>query len=81
MGGGVDWGPQKFEIIKVSEGHTWNHEYSSKVTKAATCTADGIRTYTCSVCDKSYTEAITKTAHTYSTNWTIVNKHTTTNRF
>ena len=31
------------------------HHYVSKVTRAATCTEDGIVTYTCTHCDKSYT--------------------------
>ena len=35
------------------------HSYTSKVTKAATCSATGIRTYTCS-CGDSYTEPIAK---------------------
>lgn len=37
---------------------TCEHSYTSKITKAATCTADGVRTYTCSVCGDSYTEAV-----------------------
>ncbi len=41
------------------------HSYSSKVTKAATCTEQGIKTYTCS-CGKSYTESIKATGHSYS---------------
>lgn len=47
------------------------HKYSSKVTKAATCTDEGIRTYTCSSCKDSYTEPIAKTDHSYSAEWTI----------
>ena len=39
------------------------HSYTAKVTKAATCTAEGVKTYTCSCGDK-YTEAIAKIAHT-----------------
>ncbi|MGN0141380.1 MAG: Ig domain-containing protein [Roseburia sp.] len=46
--------------VKVTNPHT--HSYTSKVTKAATCTSEGIRTYTCS-CGASYTEKIEKTAH------------------
>ncbi len=43
-----------------------DHVYASKVTTAATCGKDGVRTYTCSVCGDSYTEAIPATgAHTY----------------
>ena len=47
------------------------HTYTSKVTKAATCIATGTKTYTCSKCGDSYTEVIAKTAHNYSTSWTI----------
>ncbi|MGN0623108.1 MAG: leucine-rich repeat domain-containing protein, partial [Oscillospiraceae bacterium] len=42
------------------------HSYTSKITKAATCTATGVRTYTCS-CGDTYTQTIAKTAHTYKT--------------
>ncbi len=41
-----------------------NHSYTSKVTKAATCTANGVRTYTCS-CGDSYTESIAALGHSY----------------
>ncbi len=40
------------------------HDYTSQVTKEATCSEEGIRTYTCAECGDSYTEAIEKTAHT-----------------
>jgi hypothetical protein len=40
------------------------HSYTSKVTTAATCTKDGVKTFTCSKCNHSYTEAITATGHT-----------------
>lgn len=41
-----------------------SHSYTSNVTTAATCTADGVRTFTCS-CGASYTEKITKSGHSY----------------
>jgi hypothetical protein len=41
------------------------HSYTSKVTKEATCTNDGVRTYTCT-CGKSYTESIAKLGHGYT---------------
>ena len=42
------------------------HSYTSSITKAPTCSATGIRTYTCS-CGASYTETISATGnHTYS---------------
>lgn len=40
------------------------HSYSSAVTKQATCTEQGLRTYTCS-CGNSYTEAIAAIGHSY----------------
>ena len=40
------------------------HSYTSKVTTAATCTANGVKTYTCSCGDK-YTEAISAIGHSY----------------
>ena len=42
---------------------TCEHQYTSAVTKEATCTAEGIKTYTCP-CGHSYTEAIAMLAHT-----------------
>lgn len=44
---------------------THTHTYTNSVTKAATCTADGVRTYKCSGCSDSYTEKITKLGHDY----------------
>lgn len=42
------------------------HKYDAgKVTKSATCTATGVKTYTCTVCGVTKTEAIAKKAHTY----------------
>lgn len=42
------------------------HEYTSAVTKEATCAAEGEETFTCSLCGDSYTRKIDKTAtHLY----------------
>lgn len=42
------------------------HKYDAgKVTKAATCTATGVKTYTCTVCKATKTETIAKKAHSY----------------
>ncbi len=42
------------------------HKYDAgKVTKAATCKATGVKTYTCTVCKATKTETIAKKAHTY----------------
>ncbi len=40
------------------------HSYTSKVTKKATCTKTGVRTYTCS-CGDSYTKTIKALGHDY----------------
>lgn len=57
-----------------TKAHT--HSYTRKVTKAATCTANGVATYTCS-CGDSYTEVIKATGHhivwEYSTRPSIYN--------
>ena len=49
------------EVMEVVEldatGHKWD---AGKVTKEATETAEGVKTYTCSVCGKTKTEAIPK---------------------
>lgn len=47
-------------IPATGPGHT--HSYQETVTKAATCTGEGIRTYTCS-CGHAYTEPIPATDH------------------
>ena len=42
------------------------HNYESAVTTAPTCVAEGVMTYTCSVCGDTYTESIAPTdEHTY----------------
>ena len=43
--------------------HTWN---SGSVTTAATCTANGVKTYTCSVCSSTRTESVAALGHDYS---------------
>lgn len=48
---------------------THTHRYSSKITKAATCETEGIKTFTCS-CGSSYTESIPATGHSYG-DWVI----------
>ena len=41
------------------------HSYVETITKAATCAADGVKTYTCSGCGDSYTETIPSIGHSY----------------
>ena len=42
-----------------------SHSYSSTIKKAATCTASGTKTYTCSKCGDSYSETILALGHNY----------------
>ena len=60
--------------------HKWD---GGQVTKSATCTSTGVKTYTCTVCGETKTETIAKKAHSYknyvtkattSKNGSIVNK-------
>ena len=46
------------------------HSYTSKVTKPATCTEDGVKAKTCANCNDKITESIPKTGHT-SSDWII----------
>ena len=47
----------------VDPNHT--HSETESVTKAATCTEPGEKTYTCSLCGESHTETIPATGHHY----------------
>ena len=48
------------------------HSYTSKVTKAPTCTAKGVRTYTCANdSNHTYTEEIAATGHVTWSEWTV----------
>lgn len=42
------------------------HNYECVVTKEATCKATGVMTYTCRICDDSYTKTIEKKTHKYT---------------
>lgn len=46
--------------------HSWD---SGIVTQAATCTAEGVKTYTCTSCGSTKTESIAKTDHNYAWKW------------
>lgn len=46
---------------KTAGEHSWN---AGEVTTPATCTTDGVRTYTCKVCSETKTEPIKASGHT-----------------
>ena len=50
----------KAQTTTAALGHSWDN---GKVTKAATCTAAGTKTYTCTHCKKTRTETIAATGH------------------
>ena len=50
----------KAQTTTVALGHNWD---GGKVTKAATCTTAGTKTYTCTRCKKTRTETIAATGH------------------
>lgn len=47
---------------KETANHAWN---SGSITTAPTCTADGVKTYTCSVCSATKTEGISALGHDF----------------
>ena len=57
----------------VKKDHSWD---AGKVTTEATCTTDGVKTYTCSVCKTIKTETIKATGHKMS-EWKTVTAATT----
>lgn len=54
--------PTQKQTENATEAH--KHSYTSSVTKASTCTSEGVMTFKCS-CGDSYTETIGKTAHSF----------------
>ena len=52
------------KVISVTNNHSHSYD-SGKVTKSATCSATGVKTYTCTKCKATKTETIAKTAHSY----------------
>ena len=55
--------------------HNWD---DGVITTKATCTKDGVKTYTCKDCKTTKTEVIKALGHDYSSDWTIDKKATCT---
>lgn len=64
-----------FIPISTAQGHT--HTYTETVTKQPTCTESGIRTYTCTGCDETYTAPIGASGHTVITDAAVAPTATT----
>ena len=52
--------------------HSWDNV---EVTTPATCTAAGVKTYTCTACSATKTERIDATGHAWDTKWSKDNDH------
>ncbi len=48
-------------------GNNCEHVYDEAITQAPTCVAEGVKTFSCSLCGDSYTEAIPMVDHEYET--------------
>ena len=59
------------EIADQAE-HSWDE---GTVTTPATCTADGVKTLTCTVCSATKKETIPATGHAWDTEWSKDNDH------
>ena len=53
-------------VVTVKEKHV--HEYSEKIIKSATCTASGVKRYTCAGCGATKDETIPQLSHSFSHN-------------
>ncbi|MBR4308912.1 MAG: hypothetical protein IKT58_04860, partial [Oscillospiraceae bacterium] len=54
---------QMMTLYSSSCDHTWDQ---GQITTAPTCTADGVKTFTCSLCGLTYTESIAALEHSYT---------------
>ena len=65
--------------VKQTATFTVSHSYDEgTVTKVPTCTASGVRTYTCSICGENKTETIAALGHTSVTDPAVAATYTTT---
>ncbi len=68
---------EKQGTLYISSKEEHIHHYEETITKEASCTEDGIKTYICSECKDSYTEKIPANGHTYG-EWIIDKEPTST---
>ena len=60
------------DAVKDKAEHDWD---DGEVTTPATCTADGVKTLTCTVCSATKKETIPATGHAWDTEWSKDNDH------
>lgn len=58
------------KLLKINIVPDHVHSYESNVTTEATCTTDGVKTFTCE-CGDSYTETISATGHSWEDDYTV----------
>lgn len=64
-----------FKLKPLECKHKWD---SGTVTIQPTCKAEGVKTYKCTVCSVTKTEAVAKKGHAYSSSYTVDKKATAT---
>lgn len=57
--------PVLYSVNPYDLSNRHKHNYTCAVTRQPTCSASGIKTYTCTTCGDEWTESISKLAHTY----------------
>lgn len=57
-----------FNIVYSDINHIWDN---GTIIKEATCTESGIKTYTCTICNKTKTETVPALGHSFSKEWII----------
>ncbi|MCM1364536.1 MAG: bacterial Ig-like domain-containing protein, partial [Faecalibacterium sp.] len=67
-----------YDVLVSAEKATIHNFGAWKTIKNATCTTNGSKSHTCSVCGKTETQAIAKLGHNYSKTWTTDKKATCT---
>lgn len=71
-----EWGPTDVYVSTSTDTLKVSHVYDNgKITKAATCTNSGIKTYTCTKCGAKKEEQISAVNHNWD-NWTVVSSAT-----
>lgn len=70
------YGNSRYGTMHTTAAFTKSHDTSSRITKAATCTTAGVRTYSCTCGANNRTESIPALGHSYSSSWsTDASKH------
>ena len=62
------WNPcSRCKAKKNEDAHVWDN---GKITKQPTCTTEGEKTYTCTICSVTKTESVNANGHSWKSEWT-----------